>query len=75
VTPRFPSVSPKKAVRALERCGWEHDRTKGSHQVFRHPDHPHRVVVPMHARDLARGTLLHIVEASGVTRDEFMDLL
>jgi hypothetical protein len=42
VTPRFPSVSPKKAVRA---------------------------------RDLARGTLLHIVEASGVTRDEFMDLL
>jgi hypothetical protein len=47
----------------------------GSHQVFRHPDHPHRVVVPMHARDLARGTLLHIVEASGVTRDEFMDPL
>jgi mRNA interferase HicA len=75
VTPRLPSVSPKKAIRALERCGWELDRTKGSHHVFRHDDHPHRVVVPMHARDLARGTLNQIVDASGVSRDEFMRLL
>jgi predicted RNA binding protein YcfA (HicA-like mRNA interferase family) len=62
-------------VRALERCGWKLDRTKGSHQVFRHPAHPHRVVVPMHARDLARGTLLHIVASSGVSREEFFRLL
>jgi len=62
-------------VRALERCGWELDRTKGSHQVFRHQEHSHRVVVPMHARDLARGTLLQIVDASGVSRDEFIALL
>jgi len=75
VTPRIPSVTPRKAVRALERCGWESDRTKGSHQVFRHPNHPHRVVVPMHAKDLARGTLLQIIDASGVSRDEFLALL
>jgi predicted RNA binding protein YcfA (HicA-like mRNA interferase family) len=62
-------------VRALERCGWELDRVKGSHHVFRHPDHPHRVVVPMHARDLAKGTLNQIVDASGATRDEFLRLL
>jgi predicted RNA binding protein YcfA (HicA-like mRNA interferase family) len=61
-------------VRALERCGWELDRTKGSHHVFRHQDYSHRVVVPMHARDLARGTLLAIVDASGVSRDEFTAL-
>jgi predicted RNA binding protein YcfA (HicA-like mRNA interferase family) len=75
VTPRLPSVTPRKAIRALERCGWELDRVKGSHHVFRHPDHPHRVVVPMHARDLAKGTLNQIVDTSGVSRDEFLRLL
>jgi hypothetical protein len=29
----------------------------------------------MHARDLARGTLAAIIEASGVSRDEFLRLL
>jgi predicted RNA binding protein YcfA (HicA-like mRNA interferase family) len=75
VTPRLPAVTPRQAVRALERCGWALDRTKGSHQVFRHPDHRHRIVVPIHARDLATGTLRQIIEASGVTRDEFLRLL
>ena len=73
--PRLPAVTPRQAVRALELCGWEFDRSKGSHRVFRHPDHRHRIVVPMHARDLARGTLHQIVEASGVSRQEFMRLL
>jgi len=68
-------VAPREAVRALERCGWQLDRVKGSHHVFRHPDHRHRVVVPVRARDLARGTLNAIIEASGVTREEFLKLL
>jgi predicted RNA binding protein YcfA (HicA-like mRNA interferase family) len=74
VTPRLPAVTPRQAVRALERCGWQLDRVKGSHHVFRHPQHRHRVVV-MHARDLARGTLNAIIDASGVGRDEFLRLL
>jgi mRNA interferase HicA len=74
LTGRLPAVTPRQAVRALERCGWELDRTRGSHQVFRHPEHRHRVVVPMHARDLARGTLNAIIAASGVSREEFLKL-
>lgn len=75
MNPRLPAVTPREAVRALERCGWQLDRVKGSHHVFRHPDHQHRVVVPVHARDLARGTLNAIIEASGVSREEFLKLL
>jgi len=75
VTRRLPAVTPRQAVRALERCGWELDRTRGSHQVFRHPGYPHRIVVPMHARDLATGTLHQIVEASGLSRTDFLKLL
>jgi predicted RNA binding protein YcfA (HicA-like mRNA interferase family) len=73
--PRLPAVTPRQAVRALERCGWELDRVSGSHQVFRHSEHRHRVVVPMHASDLARGTLHAIIEASGMSREEFLRLL
>ncbi|MCP9488168.1 MAG: type II toxin-antitoxin system HicA family toxin [Gaiellaceae bacterium MAG52_C11] len=75
MTPRLPAVTARQAVRALEHCGWELDRVKGSHHVFRHPEHRHRVVVPMHGRDLAKGTLKQIVDASGVGRDEFLKLL
>lgn len=72
MTPRLPSVKPKEAVRALERSGWRLDRVKGSHHVFRHPERPNRVVVPMHARDLAKGTLNAIIGGSGMTREEFL---
>lgn len=75
MTPRLPAVTPRQMVRALERCGWKLDRIKGSHHVFRHPDHAHRVVVPMHSRDLAKGTLNQIVSASGLDRAEFLKLL
>lgn len=75
MTPRLPAVTPRQAVRVLERCDWKLDRVKGSHHVFRHPDHAHRVVVPMHSRDLAKGTLNQIVSASGLDRAEFLELL
>ena len=75
MTPRLPGVAPQKAARALERAGWQLDRVKGSHHVFRHPDRPNRVVVPMHGRDLAKGTLNQIINGSGLTRDKFLSLL
>jgi predicted RNA binding protein YcfA (HicA-like mRNA interferase family) len=75
LTDRLPAATPRQVVRALERCGWQFDRSRGSHQVLRHPDHRHRIVVPMHARDLARGTLMAIVDSSGLSRDEFAKLL
>jgi predicted RNA binding protein YcfA (HicA-like mRNA interferase family) len=68
-------VTPRQAIRALERCGWQLDRSKGSHHVFRHAEQRHRIVVPMHARDLATGTLHQIIEASGLSREEFLQLL
>jgi predicted RNA binding protein YcfA (HicA-like mRNA interferase family) len=68
-------VSPRQAARALERAGWQRDRVKGSHHVFRHPNQPNRIVVPMHGRDLAKGTLNQIINSSGLARHEFLRLL
>lgn len=75
MTPRLPGVTPRQAARALERSGWKLDRVKGSHHVFRRPDRPNRVVVPMHGRDLAKGTLNQIISGSGLTREEFLELM
>ncbi len=51
-------------------------RQSGSHAILRHgSDATRRVTVPMHTRDLKRGTLRSIVRQSGLTVDEFVRLL
>ncbi len=72
MSPRLPAVSARQAVRVLRQSGWELDRVRGSHHVFRHPDRPTRVVVPLHAGDLRKGTLNVIINGSGLTREEFL---
>lgn len=72
---RLPAIRPRQLVRVLERCGWRSARTKGSHQHFTHPDKPYVISVPMHARDIKRGTLAGILADAGITRDEFLRLV
>jgi predicted RNA binding protein YcfA (HicA-like mRNA interferase family) len=49
---------------------------KGSHHSLRHPERPDlRVVVPVHRRDLAPGTLRSIVKQCQLTEEEFIELL
>jgi len=71
-------VSGKQAVAALERAGWTPVRTKGDHQILKHPA-PHEsayatVAVPLH-RELAIGTLAGILRRVGMTAEEFRALL
>jgi predicted RNA binding protein YcfA (HicA-like mRNA interferase family) len=52
-------------------------RGKGSHTALvRHDDtgRPHLVIVPQR-NPIPRGTLLSIIKQSGLSRDEFLDLL
>jgi predicted RNA binding protein YcfA (HicA-like mRNA interferase family) len=49
---------------------------RGSHHYLRHPDKPGvLVVVPVHNRDLKRGTLRAILRDSGITAEDLRDLL
>ncbi|MBI4564448.1 MAG: type II toxin-antitoxin system HicA family toxin [Planctomycetes bacterium] len=44
----------------------------GSHATLKHPSDPtKRVTVPVHARELPRGTLMAIVKQAGMTPEEF----
>ncbi len=75
MTKRLPSVRPQEVVRALERAGWEVARQKGSHVSLKKEGASFIVTVPMHRRDLPRGTLTAIVKDAGMTIDEFVSLL
>jgi predicted RNA binding protein YcfA (HicA-like mRNA interferase family) len=51
------------------------DRVKGSHHIYSHPETRKRVVVPLHKRDLPKGTILEIMPQSGISKEELKDLL
>lgn len=62
----FMAMNSRDVIREIERMGWEHVATKGSHWQFRHPTRPGRVTVPHPERDLPKGTLRSIERQSGV---------
>ena len=58
MSPRLPALKSRVVIRALERAGFFLHHATGSHQILKHPDRPAaRVTVPLHNRDLKRGTL------------------
>ena len=73
---RPPALKPRAVLRALERAGFFVHHVSGSHYVLKHPEKPAlRVTLPWHNKDLRRRTLTSIIEQSGYTTDEFLELL
>ena len=74
--PKLRRVSGQKAIRVLERLGFEKIRQRGSHVVLKKqtPEGAVGCVVPLH-RELAIGTLRGILRQARVTPDEFMENL
>ncbi len=73
--PKLPSLTPQKIIKVLEKKGFVLDRIKGSHRIYYHLETKRRVVVPLHKRDLPRGTLLEIIKQAGISKEELKDLL
>jgi predicted RNA binding protein YcfA (HicA-like mRNA interferase family) len=72
----LPPLTPKKVIRALERGGFYVHHTTGSHYALRYPTNPAlRITVPYHTKDLKRSTLRSIIKQSGLTIEEFLNLL
>jgi predicted RNA binding protein YcfA (HicA-like mRNA interferase family) len=77
MTGRLPSLKAREVMRALERAGFVHVRSKGSHRVYQHRDDAtRRTIVADHGgKDVPRGTLRAIIDQAGFTVEEFIDLL
>ena len=74
--PRLPRISSKKAIKALERLGFEKTRQTGSHVIMKKTTSDGQVgcVVPIH-RELKVGTLSGILKQAQVIPEEFIDSL
>ena len=72
---RLPIVSGRDTVKALGKIGYVVDHQRGSHMILRNSQPPfRRLTVPDH-KELAKGTLRSIIRESGLTVEQFGQLL
>ena len=72
---RLPTLTPRQVLSALKRVGFQEHHQRGSHLYLWHPERSFMTSIPMHARDLRRGTMKAILSQAGLTDDEFRALL
>lgn len=73
--PKLPPLTPRRVIKILEKKGFILYRIKGSHSIYYHPKMKRRVVVPLHKKDLPKGTLFEILKQAGISKGELKDLL
>lgn len=64
-----PVLRPEQVVKVLEKNGFQFVKQRGSHRKYKKGGST--VIVPMHY-ELAKGTLMSILEHAGLTLDELM---
>jgi predicted RNA binding protein YcfA (HicA-like mRNA interferase family) len=70
----IPLVSGREVVRVFENFGWQIARQRGSHIILVKEGARPTLSVPDH-KEVARGTLRSLIRASGLTVEDFMDIL
>jgi len=56
----------KEIRKIIEADGWYFVRQKGSHAQFRHPTKKNLTTVPMHDRDMKKGTAANVLRQAGL---------
>ncbi len=70
----LPRISGQEALRAFEKAGWGYVRRRGSHMIMIKSGTPVNLSIPDHKK-LDRGMLRKLIRLSGLTVEEFVDLL
>jgi predicted RNA binding protein YcfA (HicA-like mRNA interferase family) len=72
--PKLKPTKPKDLVKVLKKIGFVESRTKGSHLIMKNSDNL-LVVIPLHNKEIPTGTLLAIINDSGLSKENFLKLL
>lgn len=64
--PKLPVLTPSEIIKILLKNGFTIDKIKGSHHILLNKDTKVRIVVPMHKKDLPKGTSFEIIKQSGL---------
>ena len=76
---KLPQIGSKKLIRKLLKAGFQYApvKGKGSHTalvLYDTKGRPHLVIIP-HRNPLPKGTLLSIIKQSGLSKEEFLEML
>lgn len=72
----LPSLKPKQVIKVLKKHRFVLRRIKGSHHHLTFTGkRRYQVTIPVHNKDLKPGTPHSIIKQTGLTVDEFIDLL
>ena len=72
--PRLANISGKRAAKAFAKAGWQRIGQVGSHLVMVKPGVRVNLSIPQH-KELSIGTLRSLIRHSGLTVNDFLDLL
>ncbi len=70
---QLDGFAPREVRRVLERRGWTHIRTTGSHQIDEHPDSPDLVSLPNHD-PVRTGLLRGIIRKMWLSVNAFLEV-
>jgi predicted RNA binding protein YcfA (HicA-like mRNA interferase family) len=59
-------MRPKEFMRELTQDGWKVVRIEGSHHIMKHPKKSGLLVLPMHNKEMATGTLNQLRKDAGL---------
>jgi predicted RNA binding protein YcfA (HicA-like mRNA interferase family) len=62
--------SPQHLIKLLETHGFLLKRSKGSHHISYNPISNITVIVPVHNKDIKKGTFLAILKQAGIDKTE-----
>lgn len=61
------NLSPKRLIKILEESGFYLKRMgKGSHHIYYNPDSKITIPVPVHSKDMKKGTFMGILKDAGI---------
>ena len=60
------NLTPAKLIKLLQKNGFVFTRQNGSHAIFRNEEKQRKVVVPIHSKDIPKGTLHAILKDAGI---------
>ena len=71
---RLNNISGREAAKAFQQAGWSPVGQVGSHLVMTKPNVRANLSIPQH-KELSVGTLRTLISHSGLSVDEFLELL
>ena len=70
---KIPSLKPREVVKKLTKLGFINHHQAGSHLTMKHIITGRRAVVPLHLKDIKKGTLLSLLREAEIEKDAFID--